>query len=471
MWSRKISKLNVFLLLMVLVNISRGETTVETLTTAEVQPQDINGDAVIGENLNSVKDNEVEVTTIAEDEVGVVTDASNELENTAATESETNAEDVNNTEPPNNADPSTEPTIETTTANQIECICDCTANGNQITLGCSTQSPDETTETGTTENSSNSDTTLPNAETTKPAGVAETATDSINIETTSEANAEADTTIQSAAEPETTTAAPPPICSVPGVQPHELDCQQYYDCSLEGSLDGSFHLLTKSCPKKQAFNIELNRCSRDISSCLSLPIQCLVKGGVADPAGNASYYLCEPRLVGVGFRIFHIDCASNEIFYPELGKCFLDFNNLPTQSLPPFSWNQIRDIDIVKTELKLLREQDKLKLKQEKDRQKAEEKLQKELEKEAKKKAKEEEKANKEKAKQQAASIACLQEGNYASEIGENIYYSCITKKGKLKAIPMQCSYGATFNAEMGGCINSLTGVNTSVSDDDDDDD
>ncbi|XP_037812467.1 uncharacterized protein LOC119604091 isoform X2 [Lucilia sericata] len=452
MWSKKINKLSVFLLLMVLVNVSLGETTLDPLTSVSGQNQELNGDAVIVENLNSI-----EGSGNAEDEVLLVTETANDLENPteSVTESANNAEDVQNTES----------IIETTTTtNRIECVCDCTAaNGNQVTVGCSTQTPEviitETTQQTEENTSSNNDSTLPNSETTKSDIEEET------TETTSESNAE-----QTTDEPETTTPAAPPVCSTPGIQANELNCQQYNDCSLEGSLDGSFHLLTKSCPEKQAFNIELNRCSRDISSC-SLPIQCLVKGGVADPTSNSSYYLCEPRLIGAGFRIFHIDCASHEIFYPELGKCFVDFNNLPTQDVPLFGWNQIRDIDIVKAELKLLKEQDKLQLKQEKERLKAEEKLQKELEKEAKKKAKEEEKINKEKAKLQAASIVCVQEGNYASEIAENIYYACITKKGKLKAIPMQCGFGATFNAETGTCINSLANLNASVSDNDDDDD
>ncbi|KAI8128343.1 hypothetical protein CVS40_2228 [Lucilia cuprina] len=459
MWSKKVRKLNVFLLLMVLVNISLGETTLDPLTTVAGQNQEPNGNAEIVEHLNSI-----DGSGLAEGEASIVTEATNELENPSesVTESENNAENVQNTESPQNDSSSTETIVETTT-NQIECVCDCTANGNQVSVGCSTQTPEvvmtETTQQTEENTSTNNDSTLPNTETTKSTIEEET------TETTTETNAE-----QTTAKPETTTTAAPPICSTPGIQANELNCQQYNDCSLEGSLDGSFHLLTKSCPEKQAFNIELNRCSRDISSC-SLPIQCLVKGGIADPASNSSYYLCEPRVIGVGFRIFHIDCASHEIFYPELGKCFIDFNNLPSQDVPLFGWNQIRDIDIVKAELKLLKEQDKLQLKLEKERLKAEEKLQKELEKEAKKKAKEEEKINKEKAKVQAASIVCVQEGNFASEIAENIYYACITKKGKLKPIPMQCGFGATFSAATGTCINSLANVNASVSDDEDDDD
>lgn len=170
----------------------------------------------------------------------------------------------------------------------------------------------------------------------------------------------------------TNTASLAPLtCATPGQrQRHELNCQQYYECSSQGSPIGSFHLLIKSCPERQAFNVELNRCSRDISDC-TLPIQCSVKGGIADPASNSSYYHCEPRLVDEGFRVFHINCGSYELYYPQLGKCFIDVNKIPTQSSPSLNWNQIRDYDIVRAERKLLKAQDKLKLKQQKAQQKA----------------------------------------------------------------------------------------------------
>lgn len=400
-----------------------GQTTVEPVTDAV---QESSGDLVIADN------NVLETSTVTEEGSGVSTES--------ATVTANNSEDVNNTETPNTNAPTTE-TLPESTTEKIECICDCIVNGNQATLGCSTQSPQQAStdvpnQSETTVNPSNDETTLTNAETT---------------------------------EPQITTVAPPPVCSTSGVQAHESDCKQYYDCSLEGSLDGNLHLLSKSCPGKQAFNSELKRCSRDISYC-SLPVQCLIKGGLPDATSNSSYYLCEPRLIGLGFRVFHVDCADNEIFYPELGKCYVDFNNLPTQGFPPYNWNQIRDIDIVKAELKLLKDQDKLKLKQEKERKKAEEKAQKELEKEAKKKAKEQEKLNKEKVKQEAATFACAEEGNHPSVIGDNVYIACVTKKGKLKAVAMQCTYGATFDALTGTCINSLPNVNASISEEEDDD-
>ncbi|KAM7348116.1 mucin related 18B [Cochliomyia hominivorax] len=444
-------KISVFLLLIVLVNITNGETTTESVT-----PHEQNGNTVITESVNLIGgESGLDFTTPAEGGSGLTPES-----NTEAVSEESNNDEVNITEA------NTESVTETST-NEADCICDCVVNGKKVIVGCKTQAPEQTqTETtesgeGTTVYSNNGK----DAETTTLASVGE--------QTTEQSNVEVDTTTQTASEPEITTVTPPPppppVCHTPGVQAHESNCQQYYDCSLEGSQDGNFHLLTKFCPEKQAFNSELNRCSRDISSCSSLPIQCLIKGTLADPASNTSFYLCEPRIIGLGFRIFHIECAANEIFYPELGKCYVDFNNLPTENFPLYNWNQITDIDIVKAELKLLKAQDKLKLKQEKAKQKAEEKLQKQLEKEAKKKAKEQEKINKEKAKQQAATFTCVQEGNYASEIGENVYYACVSKKGKLKAIGMQCSFGATFNPETGSCINNSTNISSSISKEDDD--
>ena len=83
-----------------------------------------------------------------------------------------------------------------------------------------------------------------------------------------------------------TTALAPIACTTPDQrQRHDLNCQQYYECSSQGSPIGSFNLVGKSCSAKQAFNVELNRCSRDISDC-TLPIQCGIKGGIADPASN-----------------------------------------------------------------------------------------------------------------------------------------------------------------------------------------
>ncbi|TMW49114.1 hypothetical protein DOY81_005797 [Sarcophaga bullata] len=491
MLSKTTKKISVFLLLVILVNTASGASTSIPNTTEEIDRS----------------------TTIS---------------------TETTAEPVTTTQSPSVTESDIESTTETATE-KIECVCDCVGNdGNQVKLDCTTQSPEESqtepssnTENGTatpeevtTENSNNEETTptsntenddtiqtttaLPEDVTTVNSNEEDTTTvsnaenddtaqdttalpeevtteNSNNKDTTTASNTESGdnttnapetTTTEADSTAATTTTTPAPIaCTTPGQrQPHELDCHQYYECSSESSVDGSFHLLAKSCPEKQAFNVGLNRCSRDISDC-TLPIQCSLKSSIADPASNSSYYLCVPRLIGVGFRVFHIDCSSNELYYPLLGKCFIDLNNLPTQSFPPPIWNQIRDYDIVKAELKLLKEQDKLILKEQKAQQKAEEKLQKELEKEAKKRAKEEEKANKEKVKQEAATFACSVEGNYPSAVSESTYIACVNKKGKLKALAMQCAYGATFDAQSAVCVNNPAVVNSSVSKEEHDDD
>lgn len=156
----------------------------------------------------------------------------------------------------------------------------------------------------------------------------------------------------------------PIVCTTIGQrQHHEFDCHKYYECSPPSSLNGSIHWLLRLCPAKQAFNAELNRCSRDISDCI-LPIQCTKKGGINDPASNSSYYHCEPRYIDKGFRVYHIDCSSYELFYPLLGKCYIDFRNIPNRSALAENWYKNPDHYIVNGERKLLKAQDKLKLKQ-----------------------------------------------------------------------------------------------------------
>lgn len=434
---------------------------------------------------------------------------------TSATESITESATESVTESVTASD--TEETTESATET-IECVCDCASNdGKQVKVDCTTQGPENSQteslnnsksvtsppEEDATENSNDEVTTIAsNTETddtiqTTTASPDDTTTvNSIDDETTTTSNTEnddttvlpedattesvnnEDTTTASNTEsgdnttnaPETTTPAPIACSTLGQRQAHELDCQQYYECSSEGSLDGSFQMLVKSCPEKQAFNVELNRCSRDISDC-TLPIQCTINSGnIADPTSNSSYYICDRRLIGAGFRVFHVECSSNELYYPSIGKCFIDINNIPTQHFPPPNW-EIRDYDIVKAEMKLLKEQDKLKLKLEKAKQKAEEKLQKQLEKEAKKRAKEQEKANKEKTKQEAAAFVCIEEGNHPSAVSKTTYIACINKKGKLKALAMQCGYGATFDAQLALCVNGPAAANSNESDEDNDDD
>ncbi|XP_013118724.2 uncharacterized protein LOC106095863 [Stomoxys calcitrans] len=278
-----------------------------------------------------------------------------------------------------------------------------------------------------------------------------------NEETTTTADVSVeDTTTMSSIVDTTTLPLPPlpPTCAIPGVQPDVADCRAYHVCSSAGFSDGLPHLVTKFCSENEAFSVRFGRCSREISSCFANDF-CIVKGGLPDPMSNTSYYLCEPRLVGGGFHIFHVKCSPHQIFYPELGKCFIDMANLPQQPIsvfPPFTWNILEDIDVVKAELKLIKEQDKLKLKMEKELLKAEKKRQKELEKEAEQRAKEEEKLNKALAKQESLTFVCTTEGNFISSVSDRFYYACINKKGKFKVEAMQCPVGSKFNATTGLC-------------------
>uniref|UniRef100_A0A1I8MJM6 Chitin-binding type-2 domain-containing protein n=1 Tax=Musca domestica TaxID=7370 RepID=A0A1I8MJM6_MUSDO len=354
--------------------------------------------------------------------------------------------------------PTTETPVETTPATSTEsvteCVCDCRDQGRECdntTTNPSGDLPAATTE-ATAENDPS--TNVPKEET----------------ETTTPSNAE---------EVTSTTAPPPPPCNTPGAEADPSDCRVYHDCTATGSADGGFHLLTKFCASNEAYSVKLGRCSRDISSCPN-DVVCQVKGGVADPVSNTSYYLCEPRLIGGGFHVFHVQCSANQVFYPLLGKCFLDLENLPAApaypGFPPYYWNPFEDIDIVKAELKLIKEQDKLTLKLEKELLKAEKKRQKELQKEAELRAKQEEKLKKELLKQESATFVCPQDGTYPSTVSETAYFVCVSKKGKSKVSVVQCPVGSKFNADIGFCAIDQTLLNQALSDvsvsvDDEDDD
>ncbi|XP_073834409.1 mucin related 18B [Musca autumnalis] len=358
-----------------------------------------------------------------------------------------------------------EPEVTTTTSEGVtECVCDCSAQGRECDNN--TASPNADVPAATTEASGQNG---------SPTNVPNEGTDT----TTSSSSSSSSSTTQEVTTTTSTTAPPPPPCNTPGVEADPSDCRLYHDCTATGSADGSFHLLTKFCASNEAFNAKLRRCSRDISSCPNEVI-CQVKGGVADPASNTSYYLCEPRLIGGGFHVFHVQCSANQIFYPLLGKCYLDLENLPAAPVypgfPPYYWNPFEDIDIVKAELKLIKEQDKLTLKLEKELLKAEKKRQKELQKEAEQKAKLEEKLKKELLKQESSTFVCPQDGNYPSTVSETAYFVCVSKKGKSKVTVVQCPVGSKFSSDVGFCVidNTLLNQalnNSSLEDDDDDED
>lgn len=377
---------------------------------------------------------------------------------------------------------------EAQTTTVSDCVCNC--ENVDVVVDCGTEAQTEsrtdvneiaTTGSnvdGETENSHG--TTLPDEESVITTGVTDSVSESNTVVTepnTDGPNIGSEGTTAAANKPEestttTTTTAPPPLCSTPGLQAHETDCHAFYDCSTVGSSDGSLRLQTKFCAPNQAFNVEFSSCSRDISTCAN-DVVCLAKGGVADPAGNNSYYLCEPRLIGGGFHVFHVQCSENQIFYPVLGKCFLDFNNLgqqPYPVYPPYNWNQIEDIDIVKAELKVIKQHDKLKLKLEKEKIKAEKKLEKEAQKEAQRIAKEQEKLLKEQIKQESELFVCMAAGNFPSNLSDTVYYSCVVKKTKYKKVLMKCPLGSKFNSESGTCVADINAQNVMVTDDEGDD-
>ncbi|XP_075154451.1 mucin related 18B [Haematobia irritans] len=281
------------------------------------------------------------------------------------------------------------------------------------------------------------------------------------------------TTTVANVEEETTVAVPtqPPMCSTPGVETDASNCHAYHLCSSVGFPDGNNHLVTKMCASNEAYSARFGRCARDISSCFPEDF-CMVKGGFADALSNTSYYLCEPRLIGGGFHVFHVKCSPHQIFYPELGKCFLDLANLPQTGMPlhpSFTWNLFEDIDVVKAELKLIKEQDKQTLKLEKDRLKAEKKRQKEEQKLAEERAKEEEKLHKAMVKQESLTFVCPSQGAFPSSVSDSYYFMCLLKKDTLKAEVMHCPVGSKFNTVTGFCaLDTLQVPNDSVSEDDD---
>lgn len=214
---------------------------------------------------------------------------------------------------------------------------------------------------------------------------------------------EEDTTVENFEKSETTptteashTAASPEIpkpCSEVGIFPHDTNCNSYYTCIAAAS---GLQRVDHACPIKSAFNDELKRCARDISFC-SDDQACLVAGSYEDTQSNATYYRCVPRLTG-GFHKYRIDCRAGEVFVSQLGKCFIDMNNL--QNLPINFWQdngQLDDEHIVKMELKEFKTIDKAKFKVQKLKEKLEKKLQEQLAKKAAKDAKETSKAEKSK--------------------------------------------------------------------------
>lgn len=235
-------------------------------------------------------------------------------------------------------------------------------------------------------------------------------------------------------------------CSEPGVYAHESNCQLYLECSSTGPANGSLQLLTKSCPEREAFSSELNRCTRDISSC-SVPVKCLSKGVIADPNTNTCYYLCQPRFTGSGFHIYHVHCEKNTIFYSWLGICLADIEYLFENGLPDLAENT--DLNAVMADIRRMKNEYKAKIKKEKEDKKSLKRVQKQTD----HSAHSQESLRKESLTLEASRYKCETEGNFASQLGDNYYLSCIISNGKLIAVPHECSVGAKFNPATGSCV------------------
>ncbi|XP_004535392.1 uncharacterized protein LOC101461053 [Ceratitis capitata] len=258
-----------------------------------------------------------------------------------------------------------------------------------------------------------------------------------------------DETVTASAEP--TTAS---LCTTPGRHAVENDCRAYITCTHAAT--GELQRTQTSCPTSQAYDPELQRCSRDLSPCTD-NFRCELEGTYADPSDNTSYYWCVASRLSTVQHIYHIQCGSGQIYTPELGKCFVDMTNLQNLSLNyELYMSKSPDEECVREEVKVLRAEEKAKLKAAKLREKIQKKYEKELLKKAAKEAKEQ-------AKLQGISLdvaersnfVCTQDGSYVAA-AESVYdYFICTgqKKGKFKAVGMKCTEGQHFSATQNMCV------------------
>lgn len=257
-----------------------------------------------------------------------------------------------------------------------------------------------------------------------------------------------------------------PSCIQAGDFADVANCQLYYSC-IPAEPSGDFIRVENKCPERAVFSPILGRCTRDISSCAD-SIECTVSGNFPDPNSNSSYYWCVENLLG-GFHKYHIQCGPSEIFLPEIAKCFIDFMNLETFPFnfgAPFFGVQ-SDRDVVKAEWKLIKAQEKAEMKKLQMKEKFEKKLQEEI---AKKLLKDAKKQSADEGKQ----FVCVEEGNFPSAISKDRYFVCVSKKGKFKAIAMNCPMGNEYDMERKACTLANTSnqsVGAKKDDDSDDDD
>uniref|UniRef100_A0A0A1WCQ0 Chitin-binding type-2 domain-containing protein n=1 Tax=Zeugodacus cucurbitae TaxID=28588 RepID=A0A0A1WCQ0_ZEUCU len=170
--------------------------------------------------------------------------------------------------------------------------------------------------------------------------------------------------------PAATTATP---CTEPGTQAVANDCRAYISCTTTAT--NELVKAQKLCPIGQAYNPALLRCSRDLSPCADA-FRCELEGTYAVPRDNSSYYWCVASRLTASFHIYQITCGNGQIFTHELGKCFVDMSNLQDLALNyELYMSKSADEECVREEVKVLRAEEKAKLKEAKLREKIRKKI------------------------------------------------------------------------------------------------
>ncbi|KAL5277567.1 hypothetical protein ACFFRR_002658 [Megaselia abdita] len=183
-------------------------------------------------------------------------------------------------------------------------------------------------------------------------------------------------------------------CEKAGKTADPNDCRSYNTC-LADPIDGSLKMTKKKCQENEAFNEHFNTCSRDITSCNVGP-ECLVRGKQADPSSETSFFWCAENYNKNGFRKYHVQCRTNELFVPTYSDCVQDI------SLPFVPSVSVSDEELAKVDNKLLNGIEKQRVKYEKRKKKEEEKLLKQEERRKRKAAKKAKKAAQKAIKEQA---------------------------------------------------------------------
>ncbi|XP_037920506.1 flocculation protein FLO11-like isoform X1 [Hermetia illucens] len=107
----------------------------------------------------------------------------------------------------------------------------------------------------------------------------------------------------------------PFICTEHGVFPDIYDCKQYFLCVAQ---PGGYVKITGVCPSRYAFNFDIQRCVRDVSTCYE--DKCTREGNSTDPADDTSYFWCNEIASGI-FHKYHLQCDPPMKFIQELNMC------------------------------------------------------------------------------------------------------------------------------------------------------